>query len=111
MYFETLPSWFWVIYYLFLLTTLGSAIFCIVKKTMRSLSFLSIVFSITVPIVSMLNSIERANEANEFEHLISQLQLGAVWSIFTIAGYLYLVVWWILFFFKRRSKNRVIILN
>lgn len=32
MYWETLPNWVWIIYYTFILATLGTAIVSIVKK-------------------------------------------------------------------------------
>ncbi|MDF2680940.1 MAG: rane protein [Brevibacillus sp.] len=46
---------------------------------------------------------------NEFEHFISQLQQGAIWSLFTIIGYLFLLAWWVLFLFKIKTKNQVIV--
>ncbi|CAM4147759.1 hypothetical protein [Lederbergia lenta] len=107
MYWETLPNWFWAIYYLLLIATLGIAVFSIVKKKMKSLSIVAIVFCVTVPVISLINSIGRPEEMNEFEHLISQLQQGAIWSIFTIVGYSFLLVWWFLFLFK--SKTTVIV--
>jgi hypothetical protein len=67
MYWETLPNWFWVLYYLFLLSTLGTAIYSIVKKKGKILPFLTIVFTVTIPIVAFINSIGRAEEMNEFE--------------------------------------------
>lgn len=107
MLWETLPNWTWVIYYLFLLTTLGTAITSVLRKKMKSLSILAIIFAVTVPIISLINSIGRAEGMNEFEHLISQLQQGAIWSMFTIIGYLYLLVWWVLFLLKSKTKNQV----
>ncbi|MBX9975206.1 hypothetical protein [Cytobacillus firmus] len=94
---ETLPNWFWIIYYLFLLTTLGTAIYSLAKNRNKILSILAIVFIIFIPIVSIVNSIDRAEGMDEFEYLVSQLQQGANWSIFTIIGYLYLLVWWGIF--------------
>lgn len=103
MHWETLPNWFWVIYYLFLLTTLGTALFSVIRKKMISLSILASIFAVTVPIISLINSIGRAEGMHEFEHLISQLQQGAIWSIFTILGYLFLLVWWVLFLLKNKT--------
>lgn len=102
---ETLSGWFWAIYYLVLLTTVVTAIYSVVRKRIRSLSICAIVFALTVPIISLINSIGRAEEMNEFEHLLSQLQQGAIWSIFVIIGYLFLLVWWFLFFFKSKNEN------
>ena len=78
MYWETLPSWVWVFYYLFSFLTLGIGIFNVIRKRMLGLSIIAIVLTITVPIISMLNSIERAKGMNEFEHLVAQLQQGSI---------------------------------
>jgi hypothetical protein len=74
------------------------------KKIIR-LSIIAIVFAITVPIIGLVNSIGRAEGLNEFEHLLNQLQQGAIWSIYVITGYLYALVWWILFFLKSKNKQ------
>ena len=105
MYWETLPNWFWVLYYLFLLSTLGTAIYSIVKKKGKILPFLTIVFTVTIPIVAFINSLGRAEEMNEYEHLVSQLHKGASWAIFSIIGYLFLFIWWFFFLFKSKHKN------
>ncbi len=108
---ETLPNWFWALYYLFFLATFGTAIFSVVKNKHRGLSILTIVFTVTIPIISLINSIGRVEGMNEFEHLFSQLQQGAVWSIYTVIGYIFLLVWWVLILFKSKSKNQVIVSN
>ncbi|WP_062106665.1 hypothetical protein [Bacillus niameyensis] len=97
MLWKTLPHWFWVLYYLFFLATLGAAIFSIVKNKGKVMAFIAIIFTVSIPIISLINSIGRAEGSNEFEHLVSQLQQGAVWSVFTAIGYLFLLVWWVLF--------------
>lgn len=107
MYWETLPSWLWAIYNVFLLTTFGTAVFSVMKKNMKSLSLLAIIFAITAPIISLLNSIGRTEGMNEFEHLISQLKQGAFWSIFAAIGYLFLIVWWVMLL-KSKTNNQVI---
>ncbi|SIS52128.1 hypothetical protein [Salimicrobium flavidum] len=101
MNWETLPSWFWAIYYLFLLITLGATIFSIRKRELIGLSVVAIMITIIAPTVSLLNSIGRARGMNEFEHLVSQLQQGAIWSILVVIGYLFLLVWWAFFLFKK----------
>jgi hypothetical protein len=107
MYWETLPNWYWVIYYLFLLTTLGAAIFSVVRKKMKNLSIVTIIIAVTVPILGLINSIGRAEGMNEFEHLIIHLQQGSIWAIYTIVGYLFLLVWWVLFLFKNKTKIKL----
>lgn len=102
---ETLPNWFWILYYLFLLITLGTAIFSIVKRKMTNLAMIAIIFTIIIPIITLANSIGRAEGTNEFEHILSQFQQGAVWSIIAIIGYIFLLVWWILFLFKLKRGD------
>ncbi|WP_421379677.1 hypothetical protein ACOJQI_16005 [Bacillus salacetis] len=96
-----LPNWFWALYYFFLLITLGATIFSITKRKLIGLSIVAIMISVTVPIVSLLSSTGRGDGMNEFEHFVSQLQQGAIWSILVAIGYLFLLVWWALFLFKK----------
>ncbi|CDQ20035.1 hypothetical protein [Halobacillus karajensis] len=105
MQWETLADWIWAIYYLFFITTLGTAVFSIVKKDNKIWSIVVVLFTITVPIVTLINSIGRSRGLNEFEYLVSQLQHGAFWSIFVIIGYFFLLGWWGLFLFKIRLIN------
>ena len=102
---ETLPNWFWTIYYLFLLVTLGTALLSVIKRKMSRLSFIAIVLTLAIPLVSLINSIGRPEEMNEFEYLVSQLQQGAIWSVFVMVGYLFLIVWWGLFLFKSKAMK------
>lgn len=104
MYFETLPNWFWVIYYLFLFSTLGTSFFSFIRKKSEILSVIAIVFTVTVPLIGLISSIGRAEGLNEFEHLVIQSQQGSIWSIYTIIGCLYLLVWWVLFFKKNQNE-------
>lgn len=107
MYWETLPGSVWVIYYLFLFLTLGTGILNVIRKRMLGLSIIAIFLTITVPIVSMLNSVGRAEGRNEFEHLVAQLQQGAIWSIYSFIGFLYLFVFWTVFFLKNKINTEV----
>lgn len=103
MYWETLPSWVWVFYYLCLFLTLGTGIFNVIRKRMLGLSIIAIVLTITVPIISLLNRIGRAKGMNEFEHLVAQLQQGSIWSIYAIFGFLYMAI----FLIKNMIHNRI----
>ncbi|WP_186579507.1 hypothetical protein [Aquibacillus kalidii] len=94
MHWESLPSWVWFVYYLFLFATIALAITYIMKKKRRNLSIIAILFSISTPIIGILNSIGRARNVNEWEHMIIQFQQGAIWSIYVVLGFLYLLVYW-----------------
>ncbi|WP_077212160.1 hypothetical protein [Bacillus dakarensis] len=107
MEWETLPSWFWAMYYLFLLVTLGLAIVNTIKKKFYRLSVMAIMLCIMVPVVSMMNSVDRAKGMNEMDHLAAQLQQGSIWSIFAAAGFTYLCGYWVYFIMKRKVKAKV----
>ncbi|MGY3189018.1 hypothetical protein [Lysinibacillus sp. TE18511] len=104
MYWETLPDWVWIIYYFFIIATLGFAIFSIIQKKMIILSTITIVLTITIPISNIINSIGREKGVDEFEHLVTHLQQGSPWSIYAIIGFLYLLVWWVLLLIKNKKK-------
>ncbi len=87
---------FWIIYYLLLMTIFVRAIYWVIKKKQLALAMIAILVIISVPMVSLMNSIGRPLEMNEFEFLAREFKQGALWAIFTIAGYLYLLVWFIL---------------
>ncbi|MFJ7736454.1 hypothetical protein ACIQ2D_08920 [Lysinibacillus sp. NPDC097287] len=95
MYWETLSDWVWIIYYLFLIATLGTAIFNVIRMKMISLSVITIVLTLSVPIITVANSIGREKGVNEFEHLVTHLQQGSFWSVSVIIAFLYLLVWWV----------------
>ncbi|MCP3026452.1 hypothetical protein [Halobacillus sp. A5] len=105
MQWETLADWIWAIYYLFIIATLGTAVFSVVKKGNKGWSIVAVLFTITVPIVSLINSIGRPRGLNEFDYLVSQIQHGAFWSVFVLIGYFFLLGWWGLFLFKIRLIN------
>jgi hypothetical protein len=107
MYGETLPVWFWGVYYLLLLTILLAAVWSVIKTKHKGMAVIAILFSITTPAVGMLNSIGRAEGMNELEHLISQLQHGAVWALFTVIGYIYLSGWFFFFLFNSKKSQQV----
>ncbi|WP_316572402.1 hypothetical protein [Neobacillus sp. YIM B06451] len=104
MYWETLPGWVWGVYYLYLLLTLGVGILNVSRKRILTFSVITIVLSITVPIISVLNSIGRAEGINEFEHLVAQLQRGSIWSIYVVIGFIYLFAYWAVIIIKNKRN-------
>ncbi|GAY76742.1 hypothetical protein [Sporolactobacillus inulinus] len=93
---ETLPDWFWAIYYFLFVASIVMAIVCFLRNRRRGLASVAFMFALTIPVVSVLGSIGRANGRNEFEHLYSQLLHGAVWAYYVTIGYVFLIAWWIL---------------
>ncbi|MGE7133336.1 hypothetical protein [Lysinibacillus xylanilyticus] len=108
MYWETLPNWVWIIYYLLIIATLGSAIFSVIRKKMMILSFITIFITKTIPIISIINSIGREKGVDEFEHLVTHLQQGSPWAIYAIISYLYILVWWVMFLIKNKESSSLL---
>lgn len=105
---NTLPPWFWIAYYLFLAVTIGVAIYNVFTRK-EILSLLTIWVAITVPIVSLFNSIVAPAELNEFQHLVSELQQGSLWAWYACSGFLFLAVWWILLLLKIIERQKKIV--
>jgi len=63
-------------------------------------SIIAVILTITVPFISIVNSLFLDFGTNELTHLISELQAGAKWSIFAIVGYMYMVIYITVFFIK-----------
>jgi hypothetical protein len=101
MFWETLSVWFWIGYYLFILMIFTTAVISLIKKRRMAMSMIAILLTISVPMVSLINSIGRPVDSNEFEFLAMELKHGALWAIFTFAGYTYMLVWFVLFFKKK----------
>lgn len=94
---QTLPGWFWIIYYMLLCLSLISGTVNWVRQRLSALSALTIILSLLVPIVSFVYTVGRTEGLNEFEFIFAQMKVGDLWAIFLIVGYVYLLVWWYLF--------------
>ncbi|TDL31943.1 hypothetical protein E2R51_12045 [Jeotgalibacillus sp. S-D1] len=114
MYWETLPQWFWVLYYLILLITFVFTVISIYKNKKIIISFIAMLFIVTVPIISFIqsSSSDREIKLNEYEFFIIQLQQGELWSVYSFLGYTFILIWWIVFlygvlrlFFNRPSND------
>jgi hypothetical protein len=107
---NTLPPWFWIVYYLFLAVTIGVAIYNLSNRKSRRMALLVIWVAITVPI-ALLNSIVAPPELNEYQHLVSELQQGSLWAVYACSGYLFLVVWWITLFLRIIARQKKIVIR
>lgn len=94
---QTLPGWFWIIYYIFLCLSLISGMINWVRQRLSALSALTIILSLLVPTVSFVYTVGRTMGLNEFEYIFAQMKTRDIWAIFLTAGYLYLLVWWYFF--------------
>ena len=101
---KTLPEWFWAIYYLAIFLTIVKGIYNVMGGKIKKLSILAIIIAIAIPVVSIGNSIGREGSINEFQYLIKQMQSGYIWASCVVAGYLYLIIWWLVSLFFPRKK-------
>ena len=105
MYWESNSGWIWGIYYLFLLLTSIIAIINIFKNKNKVGSFIAIIFSFTIPIISIINSVGRNEGVNEFKHLLINVKNWEIWAIYLLIGYMYILIYisFIVINFNRRS--------
>ena len=106
MYWETLPNWVWAMFYAFLILTLCQAIISIKQRKFKGLSIITAVNIFTIPVIGIINSIDREYGINEFEHLVIHLQQGSLWALYIIISYLYILVWWVLLFCSNQVVRR-----
>lgn len=99
---ETLPQWFWILYYSLMLITIASALFSIRKQRYRWGGMLTIFFTLSIPVVGLVHGIYRGENQNELEQWLSDLVKGEIWAFYLLFGYIYVIVWWVLLI-----RNRV----
>ncbi|RDW18121.1 hypothetical protein CWR48_11045 [Oceanobacillus arenosus] len=90
---ETLPNWFWVIYYIFLLLSLVTGVIGLVRQWLSTLSSFAIILSLLAPLVSFVYVVQRSNGLTELGYLLAQLKTGDLWAIFITVMFLYLIAW------------------
>ncbi|MCM3127265.1 hypothetical protein ACFQ3J_11490 [Paenibacillus provencensis] len=105
MEWETLPDWFWILLYLLLLATLVTAVISLFRKKRVPFAIIAIIMTLTIPLVSIYNSIGRSAGYNEFEHLLHKLSEGSLWSIYVSLGYVYILFWWITIFVPHNKQH------
>lgn len=90
---ETLPAWFWGIYYLFLIGTVALSVITIFRGRLVVLSAFNIVLIVLAQLLS-INMIARV-EGTEWDFLLLSLKDGDLWAYSLLAIYGYVVYWWI----------------
>lgn len=104
---ETLPHWFWILYYGLLLLTIGSAFFSIKKQRDIWRAMITIFVTLSIPVVGFLNGIYREGDQNEWEQWLSHLGTGELWALYLLFSYVYVIVWWVSLIRKRKNAGRV----
>jgi hypothetical protein len=102
---ETLPHWFWLLYYSLMILTIASAFFSIIKQRGRWWALLTIFVTLSIPVVGLLNGIYREQNQNELEQWLSHLGTGELWALYLLFGYIYVIVWWGLLIRKRVNRH------
>lgn len=64
---ETLPQWFWLVYYSLMLVTIASAFFSIKKQQDIWMAMITIFVTLSIPVVGLVNGIYRGENQNELE--------------------------------------------
>ena len=100
MMFETLPDWFWILYYLFIITTFVTSIYYAVRKRNKLFSIFTAIVTIITPFLSFLYAIGRSDGLNEWEYIAIGLQEGSLWAITVTAAHLITIAWWFFFFYN-----------
>ncbi|PAV29764.1 hypothetical protein CIL05_10390 [Virgibacillus profundi] len=98
---ETLPGWFLIIFLMFLFLTFIISAICYARAVQTTISVIALILSLAIPLINLVFSAQRSGEMNGYEYLIAQLQDGNWWAILIIVGYVYLIVWWVLFINKQ----------
>ncbi|MFD2629896.1 hypothetical protein [Oceanobacillus kapialis] len=91
---ETLPSWFWVLYYCFFLVTIATAIWCMRQKRLVNVACAALILSIMIPIAHMFYNNGKVEGLNELAYFMQNVDQGDLWAIYLLALYCYIVVWW-----------------
>lgn len=118
---ETLPNWFWICYYIFLLLTLVSGVINWVRQVYSPLAAMTIIFALLTPLVGFVYSIGRPEGLNEFQYVMEQFETRDMWSVYIILVHIYFVIWWFLFLdiwkwikkipFKKIWESKAIIMD
>jgi uncharacterized membrane protein YdfJ with MMPL/SSD domain len=102
--FETLPDWFWILYYLFIITTFVTSILNAVRKRKKFLSIFAAFITLITPFLSFLYAIGRGDGLNEWEYIGIGLQAGSLWAMTVTAAHLVTIAWWFFFFSKFNTE-------
>ncbi|ENQ3105623.1 hypothetical protein ACEOWJ_001604 [Bacillus cereus] len=91
---EAMPAFFWRIYYsvlfIFLVTGILNCYQFKEDKLKTKLNILNLIFIVSIPVVSLLNSINRTG--NEYDHFMYSLNQFDIWAIYAMIGYLYIAI-------------------
>ncbi|WP_042222169.1 hypothetical protein [Oceanobacillus manasiensis] len=104
---ESLPSWLVWPYGLFILSTIGMAIWSISKKRMQDLAYPALAMAIITPIATIFYLIGRGAGVNEFEYIMQNVVKGDIMAIFIFALYGYLIFWWVVTAIKWKTSSPV----
>ncbi|MFJ8526552.1 hypothetical protein [Bacillus sp. NPDC094106] len=105
--YTSVAAWFLVCYYAFFALTIGSIVWALVKGWMGALSMITLIITLTLPIVNLLSSIGRDEGLTEIDWLWKELLRGEMWALYVMGGFVYLVVWWCMLIFKSNPLKDV----
>lgn len=101
---QNLPTYFWVGYYIFLFATIAGATHAINNQILPALSRLNIFVSFSIIFVGIFGKLGQSEGAGP-ENVVFGLATGKVWTLFFIASFLLILVWWIRFLIAKFKKT------
>ncbi|WP_460148629.1 hypothetical protein [Priestia megaterium] len=101
---HSLPDWFWIIFYLAILLTIGLNIVFVIKRQYSINSLVNLPLIFTLYITFFIKSFSGDESLNEYQYLLKSIEDGAVWAIFVALGHLYFIIWWFIILKKKFIK-------
>ena len=105
---ETISDSFLITYLIIMGLTLITSTICYILGIQLTLSVIALILSLGIPLINLIFSSQRSGELNGYEYLISQFKEKDLWAIFIMVGYVYLLVWWILFAYRQIRKYQLL---
>ncbi|WP_066230186.1 hypothetical protein [Metabacillus fastidiosus] len=111
---ESLPMYFWVVYYLVLIVTFITGFFYLIKnrniKGIREFTLINLAFTFIFPFVSFHYAIMRT-EGNELDYWLQGLSHINLKAYFILISMIVILSWWFIFIKSLNSKKSTSINN
>ncbi|MHA7098805.1 hypothetical protein [Priestia aryabhattai] len=101
---HSLPDWFWIIFHLAILLTIGLNIVFVIKRKYSIISLVNLPLMFILYIAFFIKGFSRDENLNEYQYLVKSIEDGAVWAIFVALGHLYFTIWWFIVLKKKFIK-------
>lgn len=99
------PAWIIALHYFFVIVTLPGVCTAIFRKQRLICSIIAFFILLTAQLTFFMVALGRGEGFNEFERLINRTGHGSLPALYSVAGFLYLLFWWILILPKKTRAN------